>query len=60
MAKFMGDRKGGAESIVLNNGTRGAAVAHGAQFGQAERVALLQVGIAANVLPARPTPPRVR
>ena len=56
----MGDRKGGAESIVLNNGTRGAAVAHGAQFGQAERVALLQVGIAANVLPARPTPPRVR
>ena len=52
VAQFVSDGEGGAESVVLDDGTRRGAVAHCAQFGQAERVALLQVRIAANVLPA--------
>lgn len=52
MAEFVSDCEGGAESVVLHDGTGRSAVAHGSQFGQAQRVALLHVWIAAYVLSA--------
>lgn len=47
----MGYGERSAQAVVLDNGTRRGRVAHGAQFGQTERVALEHLRIAANIFP---------
>ena len=52
MAEFVSYGESSAQSVILDNGTRGGAVAHGAQFRQSECVAFEHLRIPANVLPA--------
>ena len=47
----MSDGEGSTESVVLDDGTRRGRVAHGAQFGQSQRVTFVQLRVTANVLP---------
>lgn len=52
VADLVGDGEGRRQPVVLHDGARRVEVAHGAQLGQPQRVALTLVGVAADVLPA--------
>lgn len=51
MPQLVRHSKGCTEPVVLDDGARGLGVTHGAQLSQAQRVAALQPGVPADVLP---------
>ena len=52
MADLVGNREGGGEAIVLDNGAGRAGRAHSAELGQAQGVAALLPRVVTEVLPA--------